>query len=1039
MSVNGTDNELRAKHDELHERLTLLADNPELNETQRGLAQSWRSRIEFFEAGTTSPLSVAFLAAVGRGKSALIAAATGLRLDTPGTQNLKRSSVVPVGDGRTTLGEIRIEFEDRNDIALDVEPMKSRELTTEIRIFAQDRHNSSRKVKNSTDDDRKSGEELATLLRNWLTSTNATDNGNDLLRRQALAAESVETLETQWLERIDLNARCLPFAQRFVVDQAGRALLKNTLGDLMKGTLPNAPVPVLTRIKVPRTNLGKEVSTIVDTQGIDDAPNAWVKGRADLLQWIHDPNTLLMACSSWNDAPDHVSQSLLQTIQEHVGIEGLRQRAVRLVLVDNRDKNGEPDEELEQDKRLRIQQCQDKLRQAGIEFPDDAVLAIDVRESEEAIQRAIVDMARETRKLRVEAWQQVLQDAEEATAALTDETFAARTRLLDLRLWWAWDAEMVRNQGDTIDHFQYLARDMKKFCSDATQLDAAVRRRGRYQKFDLAGFGGSIVGCALDNKYFQGWQAVTAAIADFAPNADDALANHLLMRTFHFDKAIREYEESLIEHHAGLLRTYFASPRSDDLWQSCRNLWGQGDGYVQKVANRFREESSRVNLNIPYHDSIEQRLPERPDLFRLRKIRLKNFRGVEDSTHELQNITVFIGDNGLGKTSWLEALAATIGTFLPGVGAGAAPMLENGDVRQTMRLLGGIPDRQRQLPMQIGVEGIIEGYPLTWSRQVTELPITKAIAIDDALQSKARKAGEEIRAHSMRQLPVLAYYGTQRLWPADIEATSDVGSNRLDGYRDCLKAASTHQHLLNWMRKFTYAEIQNKKPIVQLQGIQRAVLACIEGAKKFSFQIGIEELVLEMEDGQCPTFRMLSDGYRNMVAMTADIAWRASVLNPHLLDRAPELAEGVVLIDEIDLHLHPKWQRRVLASLRRAFPRLQFITTTHSPFIVQSLEDGQLVNLDERADAGPYANESPEDIVERHMGVAVPQRSDRREREYEVAQRYYDMLERVPHVDAVELSKLKAELDELLAPYADNQAFVAFLDRQRQLTEAKKS
>ena len=110
---------------------------------------------------------------------------------------------------------------------------------------------------------------------------------------------------------------------------------------------------------------------------------------------------------------------------------------------------------------------------------------------------------------------------------------------------------------------------------------------------------------------------------------------------------------------------------------------------------------------------------------------------------------------------------------------------------------------------------------------------------------------------------------------------------------------------------------------------------------------------IERAGGERLPFSFLSDGYRNMVALVADVAWRAAVLNPHLGKDAAARSEGVVLIDEIDLHLHPRWQRRVLGNLRRTFPGLQFVTTTHSPQVIASarreevrvLEKNRLVPL----------------------------------------------------------------------------------------------
>jgi predicted ATP-binding protein involved in virulence len=78
-----------------------------------------------------------------------------------------------------------------------------------------------------------------------------------------------------------------------------------------------------------------------------------------------------------------------------------------------------------------------------------------------------------------------------------------------------------------------------------------------------------------------------------------------------------------------------------------------------------------------------------------------------------------------------------------------------------------------------------------------------------------------------------------------------------------------------------------------------------------------------------------------------DIARRAAILNPHLGGDASSKTKGVILIDELDLHLHPKWQRRIIEDLRRVFPNVQFICTTHSPFLIQSLRSSEeLIMLD---------------------------------------------------------------------------------------------
>jgi predicted ATP-binding protein involved in virulence len=93
-------------------------------------------------------------------------------------------------------------------------------------------------------------------------------------------------------------------------------------------------------------------------------------------------------------------------------------------------------------------------------------------------------------------------------------------------------------------------------------------------------------------------------------------------------------------------------------------------------------------------------------------------------------------------------------------------------------------------------------------------------------------------------------------------------------------------------------------------------------------------------------FGQLSDGYRNLIGMVADIAYRCIKLNPHLGENVISHTPGIVLIDDLDLHLHPNWQKRIVADLKNIFTSIQFVATTHSPFIVQSLKADELINLD---------------------------------------------------------------------------------------------
>ena len=85
----------------------------------------------------------------------------------------------------------------------------------------------------------------------------------------------------------------------------------------------------------------------------------------------------------------------------------------------------------------------------------------------------------------------------------------------------------------------------------------------------------------------------------------------------------------------------------------------------------------------------------------------------------------------------------------------------------------------------------------------------------------------------------------------------------------------------------------------------------------------------------------LSDGYRSTLCLIADIAYRMALLNPSLDEDILE-TPGIVLVDEVDLHLHPVWQARILGDLRSIFPNIQFVVTTHAPAVISSVRSQQV-------------------------------------------------------------------------------------------------
>lgn len=246
-----------------------------------------------------------------------------------------------------------------------------------------------------------------------------------------------------------------------------------------------------------------------------------------------------------------------------------------------------------------------------------------------------------------------------------------------------------------------------------------------------------------------------------------------------------------------------------------------------------------------------------------------------------------------------------------------------------------------------------------------------------------------------RVLPLIRYFGAGRLWesvrdtqgnalskhkgkqPAELAADADELDKAMHefdrlsepfyGYRMSVDKRCNPDDLIRWMGVERRNELDDEEASPALRLVYQAIEAMLPEIASARYSTKLRTLVLRYQNDERHTFSELSDGYRNVVAIAADLAIKAAMLNPQLAEKALVMTPGVVLIDELDLHLHPKWQRRVIGDLRRTFPLLQFICTTHSPFLIQSLQSGdELILL-------PAAKKTP-DVPQGNASHAGPDR-----------------------------------------------------------------
>jgi predicted ATP-binding protein involved in virulence len=371
--------------------------------------------------------------------------------------------------------------------------------------------------------------------------------------------------------------------------------------------------------------------------------------------------------------------------------------------------------------------------------------------------------------------------------------------------------------------------------------------------------------------------------------------------------------------------------------------------------------------------------------------------------------------------------------------------ISDDDIRRIIRLDTIPPTSEKILPVVVSCEGCFEDIAkMSWTRErrVVDGRTTRTGAKE--IISYAKQLQDKVRIQKKDRdkiiLPVISYYGTNRLWSVNKDDKTRPPSSQIEGYKNWL-ASSNINILTRWFKTLEWAILQYERDtdphyISLVSSVRRtmstvkeAVMSCMEDWKDVKYDVLLDELIATSKDGRTLPFRMLSDGVRNMIGMIADIAYRCITLNPLLSTEAARLTPGIVLIDEIDLHLHPNWQRRVVDDLKRTFPKIQFFATTHSPFIIQSLHPNELIDLDNRD--GEYYNKSIEDITEDVMGVDLPQQSERWKSMMQAAEEYYQVLEKADNASEEDVDRLKRRLDELSMPFSDDPAYHAFLKMER--------
>lgn len=366
---------------------------------------------------------------------------------------------------------------------------------------------------------------------------------------------------------------------------------------------------------------------------------------------------------------------------------------------------------------------------------------------------------------------------------------------------------------------------------------------------------------------------------------------------------------------------------------------------------------------------------------------------------------LIIGQNGSGKTRLLHVLSQTVKRWLQGKRLPLLP--RSAGVGASVEVLGLAPDQsQFHAREHIGLGNR--------SRSLSDIVYRGGIDRRAQALLAAAAHGDVLR------LPLLAHAGSKCRFGDQREYYAR--DSKLAGWQDSMNMA-VEPDSQDWYLK--PVGVCHRGEAI-MDAVRPALRTGIPGLTNIRWDSEGVKVVIH---GTEKALNRLPTSYRAMIGLVGELAWRAGILSGNLEGNASTYIEGVVLIEEIERHLDLHWQRHVVDDLRKAFPRIQFIATTHSPFVVQSMHSDEVINLGGCATMD-YDRKSIEDIVEVAMGVHLPQRSERWQRMYHAAAEFFQKLDGLPHDDAKRKEAL-SRLDELSAPFSDDPAFTAFLARKR--------
>lgn len=430
-----------------------------------------------------------------------------------------------------------------------------------------------------------------------------------------------------------------------------------------------------------------------------------------------------------------------------------------------------------------------------------------------------------------------------------------------------------------------------------------------------------------------------------------------------------------------------------------------------------------------YLNQCVQYLSQDKNRFCLKSLELYDFRRFQRLKVIFENdLTVLIGDNGKGKTTIIDAIAKTLSWF-------NANIIKEDGIGQRISDLRDIKNDSKQRYADIVTE-FSHGEGL---KDISVRLSRAALGLAEKRDSDIKELKEIaniwriINSKKQIDLPLCVFYSIDRSYPLSRPGrdSTELRDERFDAYNDALKGAGKFEYFIEWfialhkktvndyslrieelrqqasdLKKSVDKGIVSFKPLLEdanqkladallkqkiarehqtLTDLERkeiisnAICEVVPSINKIWVETDSgTDIIMVENDGINVRLEQLSDGQRVLLALVSDLARRLILLNP--VRRNPLDGQGIVLIDEIELHLHPRWQQRILLDLQKTFPNIQFIVTTHSPQVLSAVHKHCIRQFKDINNDGEATISRPDfqtkgvinsDVLERVMGVSA--------------------------------------------------------------------